>query len=164
MARAEQKQANKKAVAKNTATAKEKRSLIQRLVNVFKLITQKKKEAQGRRKNRNEFRYNNQTGHPNYIFEEAGKRYKALGITHEEETFNKKNMPLKKNPQKNNTSKAYIRNGIISESKKSFGRKLKDYEFSKEDKANVKSKIRNYKKRRKEQMRKAKNKAKGQKK
>lgn len=103
--------------------------------------------SEGRMKPKNEFRYNFNTNHPNYIFGETEKKYKALGITHESETFGKKNMPLKQNPQKGKTESAYIRNGIISEKKRSFGRKtLKDFSFSSEDKSNVKSKIRHHKK------------------
>lgn len=47
-----------------------------------------------KRTSKNEFRYNNRTNHPNYIFEDDGRRYSALGITHSAETMGKKNMPL----------------------------------------------------------------------
>ena len=60
----------------------------------------------------------------------------------------KKNMPLKENPQRGKTEKAYVRNGIVSGKKRSYGKPMKNYEFSKEDQGNVKAKIRNYKKRR----------------
>lgn len=97
-------------------------------------------------KPRNEFRYNYATGHPNYIYGETDKRYKGVGITHESETFGKKNMPLTKNPQKGKTDKAYIRNGYISDKKSNFRKRpLKGFEFDKSDFANVKSKIRHVK-------------------
>ncbi|MBR1746742.1 MAG: hypothetical protein IJ735_00850 [Clostridia bacterium] len=72
---------------------------------------------------------------------------KAVGLTKHEYTFGRKNMPLSKNPQKGKTEKAYIRNGIISDSKEAFSRKTKkNLSFDKDDFALVKSKIRNYKK------------------
>ena len=58
-------------------------------------------------------------------------------------------MPLKENPQRGKTEKAYVRNGIVSGKKRSYGKPMNNYEFSKEDQGNVKAKIRNYKKRRK---------------
>ena len=43
-----------------------------------------------KKKSKNEFRYNNTTKHPNYVFEEFGDKYHSLGLTHKEETFGKK--------------------------------------------------------------------------
>lgn len=98
---------------------------------------------------KNEFRYNNKTKHPNYIFEEKGNRYHAIGITHSEYTFGRKNMKLKQNPKKFDTSIAYIRNGIINERKQNFSANpIKNMSFSSADFKLVKSKIRNYKNRR----------------
>ena len=34
------------------------------------------------RKSRNEFRFNYNTNHPNYIFYEDNGRYKSVGLTH----------------------------------------------------------------------------------
>ena len=96
---------------------------------------------------RNEFRYNNYTRHPNYVFGEDDNSYHSLGITHEKYTFGRKNMPLAQNPKRGDKSKAYIRNGVIRRNKKYYGRILTDYSFSSEDKAKIKSKIRQYKKR-----------------
>lgn len=99
-----------------------------------------------KRNSLNEFRYNYDTKHINYIFEEEGKRYHSVGLTHDHHTFGKKNMPLYDNPQKNRTEKSYIRNGIISNKKSSFSKhKDKNYKFSLRDFKNVKSKIRKYK-------------------
>ncbi|MBQ9713733.1 MAG: hypothetical protein IJV83_00235 [Clostridia bacterium] len=59
-------------------------------------------------------------------------------------------MPLKNNPKSGDTGPSYARNGIVADSKKSFSKKVaKNYNFSDEDKANIKSKERNYKKRQK---------------
>lgn len=117
------------------------------LINVLRKILNRKSLRA-----RNEFRYNNLTDHPNYVFEEENGKTKSVGITHGEKTFGKKNMPLKKNPQKGKEKeKAYIRNGVISQKTKYYGKEtLSDFEFAPEDMANVKSKIRNYKKRRKQ--------------
>lgn len=96
---------------------------------------------------KNEFRYNNNTKHMNYVFGESSNRYYSVGLTTEPKTFNKKNMPLKYNPQKGKTSKSYIRNGVISDRKQAYDKKTnKKWRFSKEDFPKVKSKIRHYKK------------------
>lgn len=100
-------------------------------------------------KPRNEFRYNYSQNHKNFVFGERGNKFQSVGITHEEYTFGKKNMPLSRNPQKGKTEPSFIRNGIISDKKKNYGRPLKNYSFSNKDYKNVKSKIRNYKKRHK---------------
>ena len=101
-------------------------------------------------KAKNEFRYNNQTSHPNYVFEESGNKYRAVGITHREKTFGRANMSLDKNPDPKDTEKAYVRNGIISDKKSNFSSKpIKRFAFQPDDFAKVKSKVRNYKKKRK---------------
>ena len=100
-----------------------------------------------KRKSRNEFRYNYDTGHIVYVFEEEKSKYKGLGITHSKRTFRTKNMPLFYNPQKGKKQKAYIRNGIINKKKSSFAKHSdKRFKFSFPDFRNVKSKIRNFKK------------------
>lgn len=105
--------------------------------------------ARKRYRAKNEFRYCKKTKHTAYVFEDDGKKYNAVGITHKEKTFGKKNMPLDNNPQRGKTEKAYIRNGIIRERHNSFGPKRNNFEFSETDFPKVKSKIRNYKKERK---------------
>lgn len=96
-----------------------------------------------------EFRYNRNQKHITYVFEDDGKKYTAVGITHQSKTFGKDNMPLAHNPQKYKTDKAYIRNGFIRDRHSSYGRPNKNYAFSSEDFPKVKAKIRNYKKKRK---------------
>lgn len=125
--------------------AVEKQTIIQRLVHRLKAVIFKKKYPQ-----RDEFRYNNKTDHPNWVFEEANGKRRAFGITHKEETFGKKNMPLKDNPNKKDPQPAFIRNGVITENSDDFSENLiRNLQFSKEDQAKVKSKRRNYIKRRK---------------
>lgn len=124
----------------------EKESLIEKVIKVFKLIGETKK-----RKSKNEFRYNNKTGHPNYIFEEENGKYHSIGITHRSETFGIRNIPLNENPQKTKKGEpANLRTGIISEKKNNYSKKPnKNMSFSKDDFPNVKSKVRNYKRNRK---------------
>lgn len=132
---------------KNTSKhSKEKLNVIQRFIAQLKALIFRKKY-----KERDEFRYNNLTGHPNYNFEESNGKVKGFGVTHSEETFGIKNMPLKRNPKKGDTRPAFIRNGVISEKSKYFSENvLPDFELAPEDEPNVKSKKRNYKKRRKQ--------------
>ena len=97
---------------------------------------------------KNEFRYNNSTNHPNYIFEEFDNKYHSVGITHKSKTFGKNNMPLLNNPDSRKINLAYIRNGVITDKKKNYSKKpIKNMSFSAIDFPKVKSKIRNFKKR-----------------
>lgn len=98
---------------------------------------------------KSEFRFNANQKHITYVFEDDGKRYSSLGITHQKQTFGKDNMPMKQNPQKGRTDDAYIRNGVIRDKHASYGRVKHNYKFSSEDFPKVKAKIRNYKKNRK---------------
>ena len=95
---------------------------------------------------KNEFRFNRKISHNTYVFGDDGKNYKAVGITHSDKTFGKENMPLKSNPQIGKKEKAYIRNGIISDTHSHFDKPKKNFNFCKDDFSKVKSKIRNYKK------------------
>ena len=138
---------------KNNANPEEtiqKKALAQRLA--VALNTAKKKKQRDASKTRNEFRHNIHAKHPNYIFEVDNQKdaWRAIGITHEPETFGRKNAPLKKNPKKTDDRQAYMRNGTITGSHKDFGRKaIKNMQFSDEDIPNVKAKVRNDKKKRK---------------
>ena len=125
------------------ATQEDKKPLVRRFIAVL----EKQKKQKQKRKARNEFRFNHDTKHMNYVYEEVGDEYKSIGLTTKGETFGRKNMPLKKNPKKGDTGDSYIRNGSIKDNKKSYSKKVaKNYQFSKEDMANVKSKIRHHKK------------------
>ena len=93
----------------------------------------------------NEFRYNRNTKHMNYVFLKKENKFKTVGLTTNEYTFGRKNMPLHKNTQKGKNEQSYIRNSIISDKINNFGPIDKRFCFSKEDFPNVKSKIRNYK-------------------
>lgn len=133
-------------MAKKPEQDEERRAAFTRILQALSVFLKKKKRAQS--KARNEFRFNINTDHPNYIFEadEERNEYRAVGLTHETDTFGKPNMPLKHNPKKGDDRDSYVRNGIIEDGKRSFSRKkLKNMQFSSEDMPNVKSKIRKYK-------------------
>lgn len=91
-----------------------------------------------------QFRRNNaRTGHPAYIvkiFERKGI-YKAgfIGITEAKETHGVKNIKLDKNPNPNNLKDSYIRPKVdeVNLTSKTFGKELKDWEFTKTDKKKV---------------------------
>ncbi len=101
---------------------------------------------------KNEFRYNFTEQHKSYVFGEIGDEYRSVGLTHRDTTFGIKNMPLKNNPQKHRTEQSNIRNGIVSDKKVNYSKRtIKNLLFTHDDFANVKSKIRNYKKRQKRQ-------------
>ena len=133
-------------MAKKPEQDEERRAAFTRILHALSVFLKKKKRAQS--KARNEFRLNLDANHPNYIFEidEARDEYRAIGLTHETDTFGKPNMPLKHNPKKGDPDRSYVRNGIIEDDHKNFSRKkLKNMQFSSEDMPNVKSKIRKYK-------------------
>ena len=113
-------------------------------------MSKKEKKTKNKYEPKNEFRFNHATNHPNYVFGKEGNKCKAMGITHEAETFGKKNMPLKENPNLKDKRKAYIRNGIISQNERYMSKEtINNLEFSSEDYPMVKSKRRNYIKNRK---------------
>lgn len=106
-----------------------------------------------KRKPRNEFRHNYYTGHYNFIFEEEGNNYHALGLTTKKFTRDKnkkwhKNMPLITNPKRKDNRKSYIRYGYITQNINSFDKIDKRFSFSNEDLKNIKSKIRYFKNKR----------------
>ena len=108
-----------------------------------------------KRKARNEFRYNYNTKHMTYVFEEDKKKFHSIGITHDDTTWDNKkkkrrhNLSLVKNPQRNHTESSFIRFGIVTDKQINYSKKpAHNFIFSKTDFRNVKSKIRNYKNRR----------------
>ena len=145
--KAKKKPAARKRAAGKKNSQKAKKPLIQKMTSILrKRIKQKQ-----RLKPKNEYRYNHKTGHMNYIFAETAEKKKAVGIKSEPTTFGRKNMRLKEDPKRNPKAKKvetpHVRNGIISTSEKAFKRKeSKTVKFSKDDMANVKAKIRHYKK------------------
>lgn len=136
--------AGTKAAVKPKTTTERKEP--ERVTGLRRLIYLLKRLIGYRKGERDEFLFNLDTNHPNYIFHESNGKKRGVGITHEDSTFDKKNMPLTRNPDAKDERAAYVRNGIVVG--KRYGKKpLKKMQFAPADKANVKSKVRNYKKR-----------------
>lgn len=57
---------------------------------------------------RSKFMFNRRTNHPAIVFEEFGNKYGYISITHSKIYRRRKNIPLPENPEKGNTTKAYI--------------------------------------------------------
>lgn len=122
---------------------KSKKSLIQKLTSILRGVSKKKKKFRPK----NEFRFNHDTGHMTHVFLENDSEYRAVGLTTKEKTFGRPNMPLKKNPKRGGSGKSFARNGIVADNKRSFSSKTaKNFSFSPDDKANIKSKERHFKK------------------
>ena len=92
----------------------------------------------------------------NYVFEEDNGKYHSVGITHDKATkpnskSNKRiqNMPLRQNPKKNAIEQSYVRYGVIRKPKEKYSNVSSGWSFADDDFANVKSKIRNFKRKRK---------------
>ncbi len=89
---------------------------------------------------KNEFRKNHSKeggGHPVHVYAQKGKKFIYIGITHAEITDGMENIPLEKNPEPGNNSKAYIRPNPEEAHRGSFGSKLKGWFFSDKDKKKV---------------------------
>lgn len=86
------------------------------------------------------------TGHPQYVYDEDGTRYKVIGITSAPRTNGILNIALDVNPQPKNKNKAYIRPKPDSENKGAFGERLKGWKFADSDKKKVKNVIERHEK------------------
>ena len=91
---------------------------------------------------KNEFRKNKDTSHPAYIYAKVGNSYKYIGLTHSPMTDNVKNIELEKNPNPNDSRKAYFRPNAKKANTNRFKKKEQGWFFSKTDK----QKINRYKK------------------
>lgn len=127
---------DKKPVAKKPATGKKKYKKPYMQIDRGEPVTPK-----------NEFRFNHQAKHTQYLFGETDSQYKALGLTHQKKTFGRKNKKLKENPKAGDTRKSYIRNGVVVDDKRSYKKKpSKNYKFSKSDQKRADRIIRRYQK------------------
>lgn len=75
--------------------------------------------------------------HPAYIYEEEGKDYKYLSLTHSKYTYGVENHKLKINPKKGDDKVAYVHKKTYKSKKSSFGSVLKGWKFGKSDKEDV---------------------------
>lgn len=106
--------------------------------NTFVFRRYKKKEG-GSKKSR----------HPKLIVDENESKYGFMGLTKDSHSGHHANIPLKKNPQKNNKNQAYLRKELRYDDKTNFEKDiLSDYTLSAEDKKTVLKYFEKYKKKR----------------
>ena len=77
------------------------------------------------------------TGHPQYVYDEDGNRYKVIGITKSPETNGIKNVLLERNPEPGNSAKAYLRPKPDKVEKGVRNERLKGWKFVDSDKKKV---------------------------
>ena len=87
------------------------------------------------------FKNSKLTGHPQYVYDEEGRKYKVIGITESPMTNGVPNILLDKNPEPNNSKKAYIRPKPDSVDKGVRNKKLSGWKFSESDKKKVQAVI-----------------------
>ncbi len=90
-------------------------------------------------KSLNEFRTHNvskEEKHPAYIYAKVGDEYVYVGITHASITNGMKNIPLEKNPNPQDSRKAFFRPHSGKDHKSRFG-KRKPWKLSNNDKLKV---------------------------
>lgn len=88
---------------------------------------------------RDEFRMHKNNGHPSYIYEKVGNKYKFIGITHSQITNNIKNIQLQQNPNPKDSRKAYARPVAKQDKVKKFKKEpLKNWKMGEADKQKIK--------------------------
>ena len=88
---------------------------------------------------RDEFRTHKENGHPSYIYQKVGSRYKYIGITHSAVTQGVKNIRLDENPNPKDKSPAYARPKPKQDKVKKFKKTtLPNWKMSKLDKQKIK--------------------------
>lgn len=87
---------------------------------------------------RDEFRTYKKSGHPAYIYEKVGGKYKFLGITESPVTQGVKNIKLEQNPEPDNPEHAYIKTKYEVNSENQFKERKKGWELTPSDKEKIK--------------------------
>ncbi len=77
------------------------------------------------------------TGHPSYVFDEKGNKYKIISITSAPSTNNVLNVKLERNPEPGNKNPAYIHPRSKEVPKGTKNKRLKGWSFSGIDKKKV---------------------------
>lgn len=88
------------------------------------------------------------TGHPSYVYDEHGNKYKIVSITSAPKTNNVLNIQLERNPEPGNKETAYIQPTTKQVAKGTKNKKLKGWSFSGADKKKVQAVIDKDKKKR----------------
>lgn len=122
------------------------RSRAEQMSNKSKTTSGKKKKPSAKPTEKKENRFQRHfrkfhsketTGHPSYVFDEEGNKYKILGITGSPTTNGVLNVKLKKNPEPNNNDDAFVHTQPSEIKKGVRNKKLKGWKFSEEDKKRV---------------------------
>lgn len=92
------------------------------------------------------FRKNKRTRHPAFVFDEKNGKFVYIGITHSPKVGEVENIPLKNNPNPNDEKQAFVRPEAEEDKPKNFGRSMKDWKLSEEDKKTINKIIENFKK------------------
>ena len=79
------------------------------------------------------------TGHPQYVYDEEGRKYKVLGITSSPKTNGVLNIRLEKNPEPDNSNTDYVRPKPDKVDKGVKNSRLKGWKFSENDKKKVRT-------------------------
>lgn len=90
-----------------------------------------------------------QVKHPKLIVDADQKDFGFMGLTKSSKKGkHHRNIPLKKNPEKGNPNKAFLRRKIVYDNKDNFEAVLSNYNLSKEDREFVVDYVNKHKKRR----------------
>lgn len=89
------------------------------------------------------FRKNKRVRHPAYVFDEKSGKLLYIGITHAPKVKEEENIPLKKNPNPQDDKQAFARPKVEEDEPKNFGRAMKDWKLSEEDKKTINTIIEN---------------------
>ena len=88
-----------------------------------------------------------QVRHPKLIVDEDKTNYGYMGLTENKKNGHHSNIPLERNPKKNDSRPAYLRKDIRYDSKTRFGKILDDYNLSQKDKQYIIDYVEKHKKR-----------------
>jgi len=102
---------------------------------------QKNKETKAKKRFQPHFRKfhdKKTTGHPQYVFDENGRKYRVIGITSSPKTNGIINVQLEVNPEPGNTEPAFVRPNPDEIDKGTRNEKLKGWKLSGNDKQKVK--------------------------
>ena len=84
--------------------------------------------------------------HPKLIVDENKTQFGFMGLTESRKRGHHKNLELSKNPEKGNSSPAYIRKELRYDNKENFYERLKNYNLSEKDKKSILKYLENLKK------------------
>ena len=97
--------------------------------------------SKSKRRFKKHFRINHSresSGHPSYIIRKVGENYDSIGLTHSPITDNKRNVKLRKNPNKRDNRASYIRPFFRRDPIKKFSkRRIRGWKFIKRDKKRI---------------------------